>query len=189
MGTDKLALPLGGSTVLGELLSRVPRSVPVAVVGPARPDLGGRSVLATREDPPGGGPAAAVDAGLRALAAAEWTSGAATPAPPPEIAVVCAGDAPWSPLAVPALVAALRAGPPEVRCAVAVDGGGRRQVLLAAHRLHPLRAHLSTARDSGVAGRSARWLVGAGALEVPLPEELLADVDTPDQLLEARRRS
>ena len=73
MGADKLALPLGASTVLGELLRRVPPNVPVAVVGPHRPlprSAGPQRVVLVREEPPGGGPAAAVAAGLDALAAA-----------------------------------------------------------------------------------------------------------------------
>lgn len=230
MGTDKLAAPLGTSTVLGELLARVPAGVPVVVVGPTRPlpaSAGPDRVVVAREDPPGGGPAAAVAAGLRALTAAglltdhaahpSWPAGPpvgplaglsdGVPAGPPvvdgvDVLVVLAGDAPWSPLAVPAVVAALRAAPPEVGCAVAVDAGGRDQVLLAAHRLETLRERLAPvaepaagSRDGspssghgGAAGRSARWLVGADPVTVAVPEHLLADVDTPEQLAAARAR-
>lgn len=196
MGADKLAAPLGGSTVLGELLARVPPGVPVVVVGPVR-DVAQRSpaVLVAREDPPGGGPAAAVAAGLNALATAGALAGplswpARLPAAPPaaagaDVLVVLAGDAPWSPLAVPTVVRALRAAPPEAGCAVAVDAEGRLQVLLAAHRLGPLQERLS---GGAPAGRSARWLVGAGPVTVVVPEHLLADVDTPDQLAAARAR-
>ncbi len=178
MGADKLSMALGSSTVLGETLSRVPSGVPVVVVGPDRPELAG--VLTAREDPPGGGPVAAIAAGLRALEPSLALAGA-------DVVVVCAGDAPWSPLAVPAVVAALRAGPRGTRCAVALDAGGRRQVLLAAHDLAGLDGLLSAAGD--LSGRSARWLVGRGALEVPVPAHLLADVDDPDQLDAARRRT
>ncbi len=178
MGADKLSMTLGASTVLGETLSRVPPGVPVVVVGPDRPDLAG--VLTTREDPPGGGPVAAIAAGLRALRPSLEPARA-------DVVVVCAGDAPWSPLAVPAVVAALRAGPPGTRCAVALDAGGRRQVLLAAHDLLSLDGLLGAAGD--VSGRSARWLVGPDALGVPVPADLLVDVDDPDQLDAAQRRS
>lgn len=202
MGSDKLAAPLGASTVLGELLARVPAGVPVVVVGPVRPlPPGARPdrVVTAREDPPGGGPAAAVAAGLHALTAAGVLADRAVhparPSRPPggpsaadgvDVLVVLAGDAPWSPLAVPAVVAALRAAPPEVGCAVAVDAGGRHQVLLAAHRLETLRERL--APGVAPAGRSARWLVGAGPVVVAVPERLLADVDTPEQLTAARTR-
>ena len=176
MGTDKLAEPLGASTVLGELLSRVPEGVPVAVVGPARTGLPRRSpaVLTVREDPPGGGPAAAVAAGLAALAGAGDA----------DLVAVCAGDAPWSPLVVPALVAALRAAP-HAAAAVAVDPAGVRQPLVAVHRAAALRTRLAAGE---VAGASARWLLGPDPVEVAVAEHLLADVDTPEQLAAARER-
>lgn len=223
LGTDKLAEPLGTSTVLGELLRRVPPGVPVAVVGPDRalpPDTWPARVVTVRERPPGGGPAAAVGAGLRALTGAGVLADhpgrpprlarrpAGPPAGPPgtevaDVLVVLAGDAPWSPLAVPAVVAALRAAPPEVGCAVAVDADGRHQVLLAAHRLGTLQARLAPVAEpvtgtragpahgehgGGAAGRSARWLVGADPVTVAVPEHLLADVDTLAQLAAARAR-
>ena len=98
--------------------------------------------------------------------------------------VVCAGDAPWSPLAVPALLVALR-GTLGAGCAVAVDAAGHRQALLAVHRLDRLRARLAA---SGVAGRPARWLLGPDPVEVTVPEHVTADVDTPEQLSAAQAR-
>ena len=209
MGADKLALPLGTSTVLDELLSAVPAGTPVVVVGPSRAGLVRRSpaVLVAREDPPGGGPAAAVAAGLAALAnagvlgedpgglpgaGARCTAvpGGARPASPPspmtgvDLVAVCAGDAPWSPLAVPALLAALRAAP-RAGAAVAVDAAGVRQPLVAVHRAAALRARLA---DGEAAGASARWLLGPGPVEVVVDQDVLADVDTPEQLAAARAR-
>lgn len=182
MGSDKLAAPLGASTVLGEMLARVPPGVPVAVVGPTRPlptDARPDRVVTACEDPPGGGPAAAAAAGLEALAAAGALDGV-------DVVVVLAGDAPWAPLAVPAVVAALRCAPPGTGCAVAVDADGRLQVLLAAHRSGSLRARL--APGVAPAGRPARWLVGEDPVTVAVPADLLADVDTPEQLTVARSR-
>ena len=180
MGTDKLTEPLGASTVLGEMLARVPPGVPVAVVGPARAGLARRSpaVLTVREDPPGGGPAAAVAAGLAALRPAPSSTGGA------DVVAVCAGDAPWSPLVVPALVAALRSAP-HAGAAVAVDAAGVGQPLVAVHRVAALRARLAVGE---VAGASARWLLGPHPVEVAVAEHLLADVDTPEQLAAARLR-
>jgi len=180
---DKLAAPLGGTTVLEELLARVPAGVPVAVVGPARSALeravGAReSLVLAREDPPGSGPAAAVAAGVAALRSAGHLGGA-------DVVVLCSGDAPWAPLAVPGLVAALRAAPPAVTAAVAVDVSGVRQPLLAAHRTSALLA--ATAGD--LTGRSARSLLPTGALEVVVPAGSTDDVDTPAQLEAARRRA
>ncbi len=202
--TDKLAAALGASTVLGELLARVPPGVAVAVVGPVRAVPAG--VLLAREEPPGGGPVAAVAAGVAALADAGRLAGSGPgphgaepcrsdrhgsapcgPAAGADVVVVCAGDAPWSPLAVPALVAALRAADPVAAVAVAVDAGGAVQPLLAAHRVPALLARLAAGGD--VAGRPARWLLGADPVPVPVPPGAADDVDTPEQLAAARERA
>jgi molybdopterin-guanine dinucleotide biosynthesis protein A len=71
--------------------------------------------------------------------------------------------------------------------AVAVDAGGRRQVLLAAHRAAALVARLG--EPGAFAGRPARALLdGAVVVEVAVQEALVADVDTPEDLARARRR-
>ena len=67
-GSDKLAAPLGDTTVLDALLGSLPPHWPVVVVGPARPLV--REVGWVREDPPGGGPLAAVAAGVAVVRSA-----------------------------------------------------------------------------------------------------------------------
>lgn len=63
-GVDKASLEVGGQTLLDRAVHAA-GGRPVIVVGP---DPGGdASVLVTREDPPGGGPAAGVAAGVAAL--------------------------------------------------------------------------------------------------------------------------
>ena len=72
-GGDKLAEPVGdpdGPTVLDFLLTALP-PVDVVVVGPRRPAA--RQVRWVVEDPPGSGPAAALVAGLRAVAVPDET--------------------------------------------------------------------------------------------------------------------
>lgn len=186
-GEDKLAADLGGRPLLDALLSGVPPQVPVCVVGPAR-DLS-RPVLTAREDPPLGGPAAAVAAGLEALCAAgvlvdPGGSGGA------DVVVLLAGDAPWAPAAVPALLAALAEAGPSAGAAVGVDGRGRRQPLLAAHRAPALLSRVASGGGAaGLAGRPASWLLdGASAVEVRVADADAADVDTPGDLDAARRR-
>ena len=66
-GRDKPALLVGGRTLLDRALDAV-SGVPVVVVGPPRALPAG--VFRVAEDPPGGGPAAAVAAGLRRVAGA-----------------------------------------------------------------------------------------------------------------------
>jgi molybdopterin-guanine dinucleotide biosynthesis protein A len=61
-GVDKPALVVGGKRLLDRVLAAVDASSVVVVVGPPR--LTARPVLFATEQPPGGGPAAALAAGL-----------------------------------------------------------------------------------------------------------------------------
>ena len=64
-GADKPALPVGGRPMRDRVLAAVAAAAPRVLVGPsvlAPPD-----VRVTREEPPGGGPVAAVSAGLALL--------------------------------------------------------------------------------------------------------------------------
>lgn len=62
-GADKPALSVGGRPLLDRVLAACPDAATTVVVGPGRPTR--RAVVAALEDPPGGGPLAALDAGLR----------------------------------------------------------------------------------------------------------------------------
>jgi molybdopterin-guanine dinucleotide biosynthesis protein A len=185
---------VGGRSLLGHVLDRLPAGVPVAVVGPERPDPadaggGDRTVLTCREDPPGGGPAAAVAEGLAALERAGLLR---------RLVVVVPADAPRAAEVLPRLLDALRRGGPAVTAAVALDGGGRRQVLVAAHDAAALRERVrvlagaapvegSATRGSLSGLPAARLLPPAEALvEVVAPGDVLADVDTPEDLAAAR---
>ena len=72
-GVDKASIELGGVTLLERALARCPRGAEVVVVGDEVPTT--RPVTFTREDPPGGGPAAGLLAGLRRASrrAATWS--------------------------------------------------------------------------------------------------------------------
>ncbi|MGO4255094.1 molybdenum cofactor guanylyltransferase [Marmoricola sp. RAF53] len=65
-GADKASVELGGLTLLEHALGAVVDAAEVVVVGPDVPTS--RPVTFTREDPPGGGPAAGLLAGLRCFA-------------------------------------------------------------------------------------------------------------------------
>lgn len=69
-GASKPDLIVGGSTLLDLALGACATTGarPVVVVGP--PHLAGDGVIVTREDPPGGGPVAGLEAGLAALVGA-----------------------------------------------------------------------------------------------------------------------
>lgn len=169
MGRDKVAVTVAGVSLLDRLLSAVPADVPVVIVGPAPASVGAARI--TREEPPGGGPVAAIAAGLAFV--------------DDDIAVVCAVDLPF-------------AGPVLADLAQQLDGVGvdvdavipvvddRQQPLCAAYRTTAL--HRALAGVGEPAGRSMTALV-AGMRWVPanVPVEHVGDVDTPHQLAIARR--
>lgn len=167
-GLDKPGLLHAGARLLDVVLDAVAPAdadgYPVVVVGPARdlPD----GVLAAREDPPGGGPAAAVAAGYAATA---WRDGPL---------LLVAADLPRVRRdTVRRLLSALT---PEADAAVLLDDGGRRQLLLAAWRPRALRRAVGDLPDGG-RGRPLRDLyVGRTVVEVPGRDQEWADVDTPD---------
>ncbi|OEU90213.1 molybdopterin-guanine dinucleotide biosynthesis protein [Streptomyces abyssalis] len=64
-GTDKPSLTVGARTLLDRVLSACADASTTVVVGPRRPTY--RPVSWVREDPPGGGPLTALDAGLRSV--------------------------------------------------------------------------------------------------------------------------
>jgi molybdopterin-guanine dinucleotide biosynthesis protein A len=65
-GRDKPALPIGGRPMLDRVLAAASGATCRIVVGPARADVAA-DVIQVREDPPGGGPVAALAAGLAEL--------------------------------------------------------------------------------------------------------------------------
>lgn len=168
-GRDKTAVTLGGRTVLRILLDALPPGLPVVVVGPADhpealPRPGGL-VSWTREDPPGGGPAAGLEAGCRAVP------------PATTLVAVLAGDLPFAGTAVPRLLAA---GSAATDGAVGIDPGRRRQPLLAAYRLAPLKAALAAAPPAGSPIRAV--LSRLHVVEVQVTGQEAFDVDTPADL-------
>jgi molybdenum cofactor guanylyltransferase len=150
-GADKLALrdPQGRSLLELTVAGIAQMADPVIVVGPERPgfrqldgvltppksaqlaksDRG--VVIWTREDPPDGGPCAALIAGLACL-----------PDGVTHVAVL-AGDAP----AGGAAVAALRQVIDDAAAAVVTDASGREQPMTAVYAVSPLRAVVTAYGD------------------------------------------
>jgi len=130
-----------------------------------------RPVTFLREDPPGGGPAAALLAGLRGF-----------PRAPREV-VVLAVD---MPLVTTATVRRLMLSAEEDG-AVLVDDAGRMQYLCALYRTDALLAAAPT--DGEEHGLSMRALVTGLILgEVPAVAWEAQDIDTWDDLVEMRER-
>ena len=178
-GGDKTRADLGGATVLDRLLDGLPGDWAVLCVGERRPTT--RGVTWLREDPPGGGPVAALAAALPHVA---------TP-----VLVALGGDMPYAAPAAPDLASRLVAAggtgsgghgtgsAPEV--VAARDAGGRVQPLLAAYRVDALRAAVPTPAAGAPLMRLLDRL-RVEAVEVADPAAL--DVDTPDDLERARHR-
>ncbi|WP_158885666.1 molybdenum cofactor guanylyltransferase [Amycolatopsis anabasis] len=168
-GVDKPMLDVRGKPLLRTVVAALTGADPVIVVGPRRDGVPG--VRWTREEPPGGGPVAALAAGL-----------AAAP-PETELVAVLAGDlARITPSTVDRLRAAVGAGDG----AVLVDADGRRQWLIGVWRARALREALPP-EPAGASLR--RTLAGLAVVAVPeLPGES-ADVDTPEDLERLRRES
>ncbi|GAA2180135.1 hypothetical protein GCM10009785_09700 [Brooklawnia cerclae] len=180
MGSDKATLVVDGRPLLGHVLDGL-RALPagtigrVVVVGPESLPLP-VGVVRTMEDPPGGGPAAAVLAGLDALSACP--SGLADE----DLVLVCTCDAPGSAAVAAGLVAAARSSSGDGVVALA---NGRGQHLLAVYRTGALRraSREASSRGESPHGMPVRHLVGGLDLQaIPVADHAAADLDDPDAL-------
>ncbi|MGW6139124.1 NTP transferase domain-containing protein [Streptomyces sp. NPDC055144] len=173
-GTDKPAVRVGGRPLLDRVLAACATAGTTVVVAEPRPTA--RPVRWTREDPPGGGPVAALDAGLRATTADQ--------------VLVLSADLPFlSEQTVRRLLDALNAGTADG--VLLTDADGRDQPLVAAYRSAPLRHHLAEladAHDDGLSGLSLRLLVGRLELTRITDPVASFDCDTWDDIAAARSR-
>nr|WP_281386602.1 NTP transferase domain-containing protein [Jiangella mangrovi] len=168
-GADKPALVVGGRALLDRAVAAAAEAgaARTVVVGPRRDTEA--PVTWTREDPPGGGPLAALAAGLAALDALDAG---------PDAVVVLAADLPK---VSSALVGRLLAGLGEKADAVAVvDPQGWVQPLVAAYRAAPLRAALDAVGDPR--DRPVRSLLGHLRVATIADADGAADIDTPGDL-------
>jgi molybdopterin-guanine dinucleotide biosynthesis protein A len=162
-GIDKPGVLVGGVSLLDRVLLATRRASETVVVGPLRPTC--RAVTWRREDPVGGGPVAALAAGLEAVTA--------------PVVLLLAADLPFLTLSYVEALAA------QASC-IAVDQG-REQWLCGAWRTEDLRAAVRTT-DVLTGARLGRLL---SALH---PSPLLwtggdrpwTDCDTADDVQRAR---
>jgi molybdopterin-guanine dinucleotide biosynthesis protein A len=167
-GQAKPQLVVGGRPMLASVLAAVADADPRIVVGPPQPVPPG--VVVVREEPPRGGPVAALRAGLAAVSA--------------EVVAVLAGDLPFL---TPALVRDLRERLTGDGVLV-VDDTGADQLLLGVWRTATLRAAVAEVRGptsvrkvlAPLAVRRLRPVVPPGT---PPP---WTDCDTPAELARAR---
>ncbi|KUL63053.1 molybdopterin-guanine dinucleotide biosynthesis protein [Streptomyces violaceusniger] len=170
-GVDKPALRVGGRALLDRVLDACRGAGRTVVVGPRRPTV--RPVRWAREEPPGGGPVAAVDAGVRQ-----------TTAP---VVLVLSADLPFL---TPETVETLLNGVEGTEGAVLIDSDGREQPLVAAYRAEPLRREIAllATEHGGLGGLPLRLLVSELALARLQHPTASFDCDTWEDITTARAR-
>ncbi len=168
-GVDKPGLDVGGASLLDHVLAAVADADRIVVVGPVRP--ASLPVIWCREEPTGGGPVAALAAGVSHVEA--------------DVVLTLAADLPWIGPGLRALRAGLSGS--AVDCAALVDGDGRVNYLAAAWRRASLvRALTSLGEPTGAAMRAL--VSTATLLEVPDQGGWGLDCDTWVDIDGARRR-
>ncbi|MEU0270890.1 NTP transferase domain-containing protein [Streptomyces sp. NPDC006307] len=173
-GVDKPGVSVGGRALLDRVLAACRQAPRVVVVGGRRPTV--RPVVWAREEPPGGGPVAALAAGLRQVET--------------DTVLVLSGDLPFlEEGSVRKLTEALRDGTAEG--VLSVDAEGRDQPLVAAYRTEPLRrevALLATEYGS-LSGLPLRLLTQElDLVRIPLGPLASFDCDTWEDISTARAR-
>ncbi|MEV5987216.1 NTP transferase domain-containing protein [Streptomyces sp. NPDC052051] len=162
-GVDKPGVRVGGRALLDRVLTACSGAATTVVVAEPRPTA--HAVVWAREEPPGGGPVAALDAGLRRTTAAH--------------VVVLSADLPFLEQAtVRRLLDALRAS--DAEGALLTDPEGHDQPLVAAYRAAALRRELDrlTTADPGGSrpGEPATGIGRRGLAGLPL-RRLVAGLD------------
>jgi molybdopterin-guanine dinucleotide biosynthesis protein A len=166
-GADKPGIVVGGSTLLDRAITSAHGAVRVIVVGPQRETSS--DVLWTREDPAGGGPVAAIAAGVQLVDEA-WC-------------LVLAADLPQIAPAIPLLLTAAA----QVDAAVLIRNEAR-NYLAAVWRVRSLRAAID--RLDSVEGAAARKLyIGVDVVEVDDEKGWGMDCNTWDDVRRAERET
>lgn len=156
-GADKAAVVVGATSLLDRALDAVGAAHSTIVVGPRHETE--REVRWTIEDPPGGGPVAAIAAGLDLVTA--------------DVVVVLGVDFPFvGPVHVDRLLASL-----DGDGAIYVDETGRHQFLVGVYRTAALRDALSGRTGHGMAVKDL--MAGLDLVELADPRAT-RDVDTWD---------
>lgn len=198
-GASKPGLEVGGRTLLDVAIdaARLADARTVVVVGPST--LAAPGCLVVREEPPFGGPVAAIAAGLAALAALDADPAEPRRSPseaprdrppghgaPPDV-LVLACDLPQAPAAVARLLAGRRTHV-DADGICLVDADGRTQWLTAVYDRAALDGALARL-EGGPDGAAMRHLVGTLSLVEVADGGTGADVDTWPDLERARERA
>lgn len=176
-GVDKASIEIDGSTLLEHALAATASAAEVVVVGPEVPTS--RPVTWTREEPPGGGPAAGLLAGLGRLMMR------------PELVCVLAVDLPrFTARTTARLLDVLdevgTAGPALPDGACLADGTGRRQWLAGVYRLASLEAAAPDSSEAWHGLPVGRLMMPLRLLDVAAVGDEGRDVDTWEDLRHVR---
>jgi len=170
-GVVKPLLEVGGATLLDAAITAA-RSAgcdPIVGVGDPIGEPGG--IAWVREDPPFGGPAAAILAALPLVTASRT--------------LVLACDLPE----IGAAVELLRGAVPDTDGVCLTDASGRPQWLTGLYRTDAIRAAGAALSGQGRDAPARALLGGLSIAKVAASDDLTADVDTWDDLNKARRRN
>lgn len=176
-GRDKAALSLAGERLVDRTVRAARRAgaAPIVVVGPVAAVPEG--CIPAREDPPLGGPLAALAAGVAAVSDAGGM---------PEWVLLLSCDL-VDPAAAVARIRGVEAQPGE-DAIVLRDPEGRAQWLAARYRLTPLREALSALGDALDGGPLRAALAELATRFIEAVAADVADIDTPADLARAQER-
>ncbi|MFE3145382.1 NTP transferase domain-containing protein [Streptomyces sp. NPDC059218] len=173
-GADKPGIRVGGRALLDRVLAACADAATTVVVGGRRSTV--RPVIWTQEEPRGGGPLAALDAGIRRTTA--------------QRVLVLSADLPFlGAETVATLLAA--AGEGQRDGALCTDQEGRDQPLVAVYRAEPLRRELAllATEHGGLSGLPLRLLTHELDLARVAADPLASfDCDTWEDIASARAR-
>lgn len=165
-GSDKSQAKLGANSLIENLLITLPPEIGIVIVGPEL-ENSPRQVRYTQEHPLGGGPVAAIEAGLKLIDS--------------EFVAIIATDMPFA----SQILAVLRENFPEAEDAtIPLDHEGIRQPLCALYRRDALvRAIKELGNTQGQSVRDLIKILTVKDLRLdPALQRILLDVDTPSDL-------
>jgi molybdopterin-guanine dinucleotide biosynthesis protein A len=174
LGRDKASTMINGIAMIERVLRTIPQDAQVIVVGEVPVGLA-REVTVTREEPIGGGPLAAVAAGLMHVVNGNF--------------LLLATDMPFIGSLGLKLIKSLDAASVEIDAIIPVDSEGKLQPLCAAYRTDSVRR--ACARIGVLTNGSLKKLITELQYESYAQQDawVLSDVDTMKNLEEARRHA
>ncbi|MFE1664264.1 molybdenum cofactor guanylyltransferase [Microbacterium sp. P02] len=183
-GAAKHLFDVGGRTLLERAVAAAASAgaQPIVVVGPRPADLRLSHVRWVREDPPFRGPAAGI---VAALAVTALSTAARTD---PEWTLVLACDLPDVQSAVTRLMRDIPLLPSDTEGVCLADATSRPQWLIGAYRTSALRRAATALADGGRDASVRALLAGLAIAVVTAPATETADIDTWQDLEDARRR-